>query len=165
MKFFGIVRFWRATAIKDAASRPELFADLDKRFPGRGSDAAIRSYLLTQKFIPTAADAAIRAYRETKELVEKEGGGYDSSAAVAPAPLITVRAAAGLAAEIMPPRAEGKMRVVVTDSGIEIEAKLIDQAGIDRLINILQANKSLVPAPKADALTSDQIPIRGAATE
>lgn len=69
----------RADAIREASSRPELFAELDKRYPdGRGSDAAIRSYLLTQKFIPQAADSALRSYRETKTLVETERVAYDS---------------------------------------------------------------------------------------
>jgi hypothetical protein len=59
-----------ARALREAAEKPELFAELDQRSSGgKTGDAAIRSYLLTQKFIPSAADAAIRAYRETKELV------------------------------------------------------------------------------------------------
>jgi hypothetical protein len=67
----------RAKAIAEAASRPELFADLDSKFQGgKVSDAAVRSYLMTKKFIPQAADAAIRAYRETKDLVNEEAGGY-----------------------------------------------------------------------------------------
>ena len=73
----------RAQAIREAASRPELFAELDKRYPdGKGSDAAIRSYLLTQKFIPAAADNAIRSYRETKLLVEAETAGYATEVTV-----------------------------------------------------------------------------------
>ncbi len=67
----------RAAAIQEAAARPELFAELDKRYPaGGGTDAGIRSYLLTQKFIPQAADNALRSYRETKALVETEAGAY-----------------------------------------------------------------------------------------
>lgn len=64
-------------ALKRASAYPELFAELDERFPdGKASEQAIRSYLLTRKFIPTAADAAIRAYRDTKALVAAESGGY-----------------------------------------------------------------------------------------
>jgi hypothetical protein len=64
-------------AIKTAATNPELFKELDNRFQGgRVSDSAIRSWMLTQKFIPTAADTALRSYRETKQLVESESGGY-----------------------------------------------------------------------------------------
>jgi hypothetical protein len=67
----------RSAAIIEAASKPELFAELNKRYPaGGGSDAAIRSYLLTQKFIPVAADSALRSYRETKALVAAETEGY-----------------------------------------------------------------------------------------
>ena len=67
----------RADAIAAAATRPELFGDLDKRYPdGKGSDAAIRAYLLTQKFIPQAADTVLRTYRETKQLVETENAGF-----------------------------------------------------------------------------------------
>lgn len=70
----------RIAAIKTAASNPTLFSDLDHKFQGgKASDTAIRSYLLTQKFIPEAADAAIRAYRETKQLVEAEWRGYPSA--------------------------------------------------------------------------------------
>jgi hypothetical protein len=64
-------------ALKRASMFPELFAELDERFPdGKASEQAIRSYLLTRKFIPGAADAAIRAYRDTKALVEAESQGY-----------------------------------------------------------------------------------------
>jgi hypothetical protein len=67
----------RATALKVAAANPELFAALDNRFNGgQWSDTAIRSYLLTQKFIPSAADVVICSYRETKQLVEAESEGY-----------------------------------------------------------------------------------------
>lgn len=68
----------RTQALHTASSLPELFAELDAKFPGgKASDQAIRSYLLTSKFIPGAADAAIRAYRDTKQLVEAESGGYN----------------------------------------------------------------------------------------
>lgn len=67
----------RVAALKVASSMPELFAELDTKFQnGKASDQAIRSYLLTSKFIPGAADAAIRAYRDTKALVEAESGEY-----------------------------------------------------------------------------------------
>jgi hypothetical protein len=66
----------RITALKQAATSPDLFAEIEGRFPGGASDQAIRSYLLTNKFIPGAADAAIRAYRDTKALVDGEAAGY-----------------------------------------------------------------------------------------
>jgi len=67
----------RVAAIREAAGKPELFSELDSKFPdGRASDSAIRSYLLTQKFIPEAADNVVRSYRETKLLVADEASGY-----------------------------------------------------------------------------------------
>lgn len=67
----------RMAALENAAAFPDLFAELDERFQdGKASDQAIRSYLLTRKFIPGAADAAVRAYRDTKALVEAESAGY-----------------------------------------------------------------------------------------
>jgi hypothetical protein len=69
----------RVEALKEAASKPELFSELDARFQGgKASDQALRSYLLTQKFIPSAADAVIRSYRETKSFVDVEMVGYDA---------------------------------------------------------------------------------------
>jgi hypothetical protein len=69
----------RSEALQEAASLPGLFGELDGRFQGgRASDQALRSYLLTQKFIPPAADMAIRAYRDTKTLVEAEATPYDA---------------------------------------------------------------------------------------
>src|SRR5882762_1406569 len=66
----------RRRAIAEAASRPELFAEIDSRFQdGKASDSAIRSFLLTRKFIPEAADTVVRSYRETKEFVTQERGG------------------------------------------------------------------------------------------
>jgi hypothetical protein len=57
--------------IQEAATKPELFAALDKQFPtGRVSEEAIRSFLHGRRFTASAADAAIRAYRETKDFVE-----------------------------------------------------------------------------------------------
>ena len=68
----------RMAALVEAAKNADLFAELDIRFPdGKASDQAIRSYLLTNKFIPSAADAAIRAYRDTKQFVEGESKGYN----------------------------------------------------------------------------------------
>lgn len=68
----------RLQALTEAAGRPELFSELDRKFPaGNASDAAVRAYLLTERFIPSAADTAIRSYRETKELVDAERRAYD----------------------------------------------------------------------------------------
>jgi hypothetical protein len=111
----------RAAAIVEAANRPELFAELNKRYPGGGSDTAIRSYLLTQKFIPHAADSAIRAYRETMSLVEAEGGAYKGSAPEAEQPVTEPQEFSRTnqpdwsTAAVMPPDASAGQRRAVFD--------------------------------------------------
>lgn len=70
----------RATAIREAAAEPQLFAELDDRFPGATpNEELLRNYLLRKSFAPSAVSQVILSYRETKELVEAECGGYDSS--------------------------------------------------------------------------------------
>lgn len=82
----------RARAIRDAASRPELFAELDARYEGgRTTDQAIRGYLLTRGFIPPAADTAIRAYRETKTLVDEEPAAHNDAAQIDSRPQVEQR--------------------------------------------------------------------------
>lgn len=69
----------RARAIRDAASDPELFSELDERFPGATpNEELLRNYLLRRNFSSSAVSQVIRSYRETKELVEAESHGYDS---------------------------------------------------------------------------------------
>lgn len=68
----------RGAAIQEAAAAPDLFRELSKRYPaGRASEGAIRAYLLTQKFIPSAADSVVRSYRDTLEFVATEFGEYN----------------------------------------------------------------------------------------
>lgn len=63
----------RRHAILEAANGPELFAAIEKKWPGgKVSDQALKSFLLTEKFLPDATDIAIRSYRETMALVEAE---------------------------------------------------------------------------------------------
>lgn len=79
----------RIAAIKTAASTPNLFSEIDLKFQnGKASDQAIKSWLITQKFLPPAADVAVRSYRETKELVEEKSTGYDSVLSIREAPIM-----------------------------------------------------------------------------
>jgi hypothetical protein len=91
----------RRAALGEAASRPELFVELDQRFArGQASDGAIRAWLITRGFIPPAAEAAVRSYRETRQLLESEGD-------AAPAPVLPPRESPE------PPRVEGGARRAV----------------------------------------------------
>jgi hypothetical protein len=147
----------RGAAIQEAATKPELFVELDKRFTdGKSSDQAIRSYLLMQKFIPAAADATIRAYRETKQLVMEEAQGYNPASEQAPADVSVstqlnapgsqsgTEASRQIVSPPPPaPMANSIRAGMLPDGSFEIAATLINEAGFDRLIKILQINKLL----------------------
>jgi hypothetical protein len=162
----------RAAALREAASKPELFSELDARFQGgKASDQALRSYLLTQKFIPTAADAVIRSYRETKQLVDVESSGYnvgDMFDALAPAADLSEVARNSAVNLPVPvhtpppqmPAASGRQSVVISwvgekgvsessiaikDDRLELAALLYDQAGVQKVIDRLAAMKLLLP--------------------
>jgi hypothetical protein len=66
----------RAKAIQEAADFPDLFKEISERFPGGVSEVALKSYLLTRKFIPDAADTVARCYRETRQFVLDETAAY-----------------------------------------------------------------------------------------
>lgn len=144
----------RAEGIKVAAEKPELFNELDNRFQGgKASDQAIRSYLLTQKFIPAGADALIRSYRETKQLVAAESGGYSSESSPRD-PEAPVQAAQAQApsAKAPPPAAltaEEPFRVSFSPGGIDVTARIIDLASADELIRSINALKLLL-RPSSD---------------
>jgi hypothetical protein len=141
----------RAIAIGTAAIFPELFKTLEVRFPGKASDQALRSYLLTQKFIPSAADAVIRAYRETKALVEDEGGAYDSQlqepaqAVGVTAGGTSVNAVSGSVSLPKPPTSGGDPYYFTYTPSIGFEGgfRLNNLRDFELLINSLQGFKML----------------------
>ena len=70
----------RAQALREAAGSPSLFRELAEKFPGRlPSEEVLRNYLIRNGFNPAAASSVILSYRDTIELVEREGGAYDSA--------------------------------------------------------------------------------------
>ncbi|MGJ5208163.1 hypothetical protein [Bradyrhizobium sp. HKCCYLR20261] len=169
----------RVGSLREAASNPELFAELDARFQGgKASDQALRSYLLTQKFIPTAADAAIRSYRETKQLLEAESSGYDiadiaSSPVSAPSgeevsrsilvaqPTLpnvpTTPIVAGTSGRQavtiswVGEKGVSESSIAIKDDRLELAALLYDQAGVQKVIDRLSAMKALLPEKTPDA--------------
>jgi hypothetical protein len=162
----------RVAALKEAAAKPELFSELDARFQGgKASDQAVRSYLLTQRFIPTAADAVIRSYRETKQLVEAESGGYnvDELPEVRPMSQPISQELATRSGTFPPLMQPGSNRQTITatvivekgvsqtsisiqDERVELFAVLYDQVGVQKVIDRLNAIKGMLPEkPKEEA--------------
>lgn len=157
----------RAEAVRIAASKPDLFAEIDQRYSsGKASDAAIRSYLLTQKFIPIAADAVVRSYRETKSLVDAEALEYSGAEEQMP------NVERNLSSLIDQPKGHhhdlmsANRSEMIDDDPYEISiagnsktGKTIsgrfafrDQQSVDDLIGLLQAMKAQLPkaAPSSD---------------
>ncbi|MFG1373751.1 hypothetical protein V5F32_16370 [Xanthobacter oligotrophicus] len=159
----------RIDALQVAASKPELFADIEARFKdGRASDQAIRSYLLTQKFIPAAADAAIRAYKETKQFVLDESDGYPrvftggsaevdehqsvlSPALPSPPRLDSVQSQAIAAHAFDDLSATDLNHFRIVDQGAAIHVRgYVDRKGLDKLIKRLVAYKAVLDANADD---------------
>lgn len=147
----------RGEAIKEAASKPTLFEEIENRFQsGNASDQAIRSYLLTQKFIPAAADAAIRSYRETKQFVESESISYDSvleNQTINPVK-VGIAVETNQALPVTPVLSEDGYRVSMTASGIEVAAVITSKQALKKLIRLLQLNEGALDATEEDSTGS-----------
>lgn len=158
----------RGEAIREAASRPELFREIDARYnDGKASDAAIRAYLITQKFIPSAADAVIRTYRETKSLLKAEmEAEIPQSSPLTPLVSDTEKhdkGTTGISTSSSNPP-PNKANILNDDEPYEVSisgsftsGKLIsgkfsfrDQESVDELINVLSAMKIQLPARNKD---------------
>jgi hypothetical protein len=71
----------KAQAIKEAALKPPLFAELCKTHLD-GSEENIKSYLITAKeFIDTGARNAAKAFRDTMKLANVSSSGYNAATA------------------------------------------------------------------------------------
>ncbi|MCR9219077.1 MAG: hypothetical protein NXI21_02510 [Alphaproteobacteria bacterium] len=143
----------RAKAIQAAASEPELFVELDAQFPGKASDAAIRSYLLTKrKFLPEAADKLIRSYRDTRDLVERECGQYDSPSEaeigeeeVAVQPTVTESQTAPNPPPAASPARPSGTPYTIQLSGDRVQGSFdVDAQGLRKLLKILKAQEALL---------------------
>ncbi len=147
----------RTAALKEASALPELFAEIDGRFnEGKASDQAIRSYLLTQRFIPAGAEAAIRAYRETKQFVSAESGAYAGERPPEESPTMQEHKPAsapprqGIAQMFAPPREEvlnpePGTKLVIGDDFVTVRAMLTSQQDVRKLVAKLIAIETLLP--------------------
>lgn len=74
----------RVSALRAAAAEPDMFREIDHEFPGKASDAAIRTFLVTKLgVLPESAIKVIKAYRETQEILAAELG-EDSNVGASP---------------------------------------------------------------------------------
>lgn len=140
--------------LKAAAEAPVLFTELLSHFNGRlPSDENLRSYLVRRGFAPNSLNGVIEILRETMEYV---GGVPPNSSASTQKVTATVEPNTGVmtfarsiasAPEVATPVAVrvGSVSVSLQDDQLRVSAILIDQKGVDKLIQALQANKVLLP--------------------
>jgi hypothetical protein len=154
----------RRKAIALAAKEPDLFRELLERFPQGASDSALRSYLLTQKFIPTGAEAVIRAFRETEAFLEAEGVGIDVPASDSAEVLdrenlledvgileIPENLPAVVSEKLDIPSTEAMPQIILDEQGLRVVSGRISSAKqLERLIKLLQANAFVLDELKSD---------------
>jgi hypothetical protein len=71
----------KASAIKEAASKPPLFSEIASEWNGvKPSDANLRTYLIRRNFAADALDRVILAYKDTIELVTSPEKPYNKPA-------------------------------------------------------------------------------------
>ena len=140
----------KAKAIKEAANSPSLFAEINEKWPNRQpSDENLSNFLARNGFSPKVLSKVIAAYRDTMSLVSDESGVYDSQVSTSGSKEMETQ-------QHIPSRVPplAMMRVAVADDHLEVVAHLLDSQSVDRLIDVLNANKALLPAtPPAE--TSD----------
>lgn len=147
----------KAAAIKEAAFKPVLFAEIDKEWEGHSpSDENLRSYLVRRNFAVDAIDRVIKSYRETMELVTAESGVYTPAAKQPPPGHGTPKPAEGLKIPVTTHidsqmlSVERPFAVTFVGDAIDIAGRVADEASADRLIEAVQALKILLRARKKD---------------
>lgn len=146
----------KASALREAAFAPALFADLAGQFPGgQVSDDNLRSYLMRRDFSTSALSAVISAFRETMQMVSSteektpalpllqapnpgaSSPARQASPAMHSAPVSTTPTA---------PAPASPAWVVSTDGRVlTVSAHLDNAKAVDKLIRVLEANKLLLP--------------------
>src|SRR5690348_8771088 len=156
----------RATAVKEAALKPPIFAKLLDAFPfGIGTDAGIETYLtLTCGYTEAAAMNVLSTFKETLEFaglnkpdnmpeetteiseVEPMEPGFEAvprTLAPAASPTLVAGSAMPLAT------AENDIKVLLDGNRIRVSA-FVDLKGLKRLKKILDANAALLEGDDAD---------------
>jgi hypothetical protein len=146
----------KAAAIKEAAYKPALFAEIDKEWEGhRPSDENLRSYLIRRNFAVDAIERVISAYKETMELVTLDSGDYTPpgnqpqaatpAAPRAPAkPGITLPFMSQIGSQVL--STERPFAITFAGDGIDIIGHVTDEESADRLIEAVNALKVLLHA-------------------
>ena len=153
----------KAAALWEAAQAPALFSEIFEHFKGQlPSDDNLRSYLIRKGFAESALTSVIDSLRDTMSFiaVTPMNVAASSSLQAQSDALATMAFAPTVKASAPPAEApdqifQQKMRVSLTDHGLEIVANIADKKGIDRLITVLKANRELMPESVSNDPESD----------
>lgn len=151
----------RASAIREAAFRPALFAEIAKEWPdGNPSDENLRAYLVRKKFASDAIAEVIESYRSTLDLVAREGGGYAApnsqpEGGKTERPMVPQQTHVQSGGRHSAGSEEPPFRVSFVPGGIEVVARITDLENADELVKTINALKLLLK-PATDVKGLDE---------
>lgn len=135
----------KANAIREAAFKPELFAEISSEWGGQTpSDENLKSYLLKKNFALEATKRVIESYKATIELVTHESMMYPVNNGVS-APKIQEEPPMMSAPQQVIQSQNAPMSVSILGDKIQVSATLIDKESVEKLISTLNATKVLLP--------------------
>lgn len=158
----------KASALREAALLPSLFAELHEQFSGSiPSDDNLRSYLIRRGFATGAITGVIGSFRETMQYVKDYANGLpmETPAIGTHSPVQGSKGHMSLP----PPRygaaptdseSRGQQSVPLKVSffgdQLEVSATLFDVESVEKLIRVLEANKPLLPAKRGSNNATEQ---------
>lgn len=151
----------KATAIREAARSPALFAELLDHFKGTlPSDDNLRAYLVRRGFSQTSLPGVIQAFRDTLELVSPVTGGYTPLDTREEKPMTpaTDLGSGRVAPQTppLPPGGEEPIRMSILGNHIDLVARLETPEQIDELMRKLKFAKLMItPIGPMDTGQSD----------
>jgi hypothetical protein len=152
----------KAAAIREAASRPALFANLAKEWEnGAPSDANLKAYLINQHYSLDAIPEVIKAFRDTAGLVASVSGLYPPTPEETSSPTLerksmqpqVTKEASNLGRQTLPlpqdVRSENRepFKITFTASGIDVAGRIVTAQDAEEFVNAINALKMLLRPP------------------
>lgn len=138
----------KAEAIREAAGKPTLFAEISEKWPQQPpSDENLTAYLVRNGFSQSTVGNVIRCYRETMELVTPNPGAYTQQPTQNQElkPPMDPRPRSSTPYETTFVPASGQpFRVTFTGDGIEITGRIDSAERADELVRAVNALKTLL---------------------
>lgn len=152
----------KAEAVQAAARSPVLFAELLEEFPDSApSDENLRAFLIRRGFATSALGKVIDGFRKTMDLAGSSG--YNSPPVPKHEPRVNpsaVVASPHTSLGRTPLSEEDKLlkrndfKILLKLSGFEVSGEIIDQEGLQQLLNALQHLRGILP-PKRETVKAE----------